>query len=233
MTAVAGLSDDRDPRLAVVRAIAAAHRPVLGFDLDLTLLDLRKATSLALEAVNDRLREHIDVDAVVADLGPPFRSQLSQWIPDERRLRAALSLFRRVFLDEGLALVTPLPGARQAISAVAGLDGYAVVITGRRADTASACLSQCGFTAAALVGGVTGLEKVDAMRSHRIAAYIGDHPLDMQAACSAAVPGIGVTTGAHSGKALLDAGAVAVIRSLDEVVLWCQAAGRDRAARPG
>jgi phosphoglycolate phosphatase len=229
--AVTDLSGDRDPQTAVGRIIAAADRPVLGFDLDMTLLDLRKATACALGAVNDRLGEHVNVDAVVADLGPPFRAQLGQWIPDERRLRAALSVFRRVFMDQGLALVTPLPGARQAVSALVRLGGYAVVITGRRADTASACMSRCGIAVAALVGGVTGLEKVAAMRKHRIDAYIGDHPLDMQAACGATVPGIGVTTGAHSGKALLDAGAVAVISTLEDVVLWCEAAARDRAAR--
>src|ERR1700691_4322949 len=98
-----------------LQAIALPGRPVLGFDLDLTLLDLRQATACALDMVNARLGEHVDVEAVVADLGPPFREQLRQWISDERRLRAALSQFRRAFLDQGLPYVTALPGARQAV----------------------------------------------------------------------------------------------------------------------
>jgi phosphoglycolate phosphatase len=223
------MSDQAQPADRL-QAIALPGRPVLGFDLDLTLLDLRQATACALDMVNARLGEHVDVEAVVADLGPPFREQLRQWIPDERRLRAALSQFRRAFLDQGLPYVTALPGARQAVDAAGLLGGYAVVITGRRADTASACLSRCGITAAALVGGVTGLGKVDAMRRHRIDAYIGDHPLDMQAACAAPVPGIGVTTGSHAGPALLAAGAGAVASSLDEVTGWVRSAARRQAA---
>jgi phosphoglycolate phosphatase len=213
-----------------LQAIALPGRPVLGFDLDLTLLDLREATACALDAVNARLGEHVDIEAVVTDLGPPFVEQLRQWIPDERRLRPALLVFRRAFLDYGLAHVTALPGAREAVAAAGRLGGYAVIITGRRADTASACLSRCGITAAVLVGGVTGLGKVDAMRRHRIDAYIGDHPLDMQAARAAPVPGIGITTGSHTGSALLAAGAVAVASSLDEVTGWVRGTARGRAA---
>jgi phosphoglycolate phosphatase len=223
------MSDQAQPADRL-QAIALPGRPVLGFDLDLTLLDLRQATACALDMVNARLGEHVDVEAVVADLGPPFREQLRQWIPDERRLRAALSQFRRAFLDQGLPYVTALPGARQAVDAAGLLGGYAVVITGRRADTASACLSRCGITAAALVGGVTGLGKVDAMRRHCIDAYIGDHPLDMQAACATPVPGIGVTTGSHAGPALLAAGGAAVTSSLDEVTGWVRSAARRQAA---
>jgi phosphoglycolate phosphatase len=219
------------PPAGRLRAVPLSGRPVLGFDLDLTLLDLRTATARALSTVNARLGERVDVDAVVADLGPPFRAQLRQWIPDERRLQAAMALFRRAFLDEGLAHVTALPGASQAISAVHRLGGYPVVITGRRADTAGACMSRCGIAVTALVGGVTGLGKVDAMRGHRIDAYVGDHPLDMQAACHAPVPGIGVTTGSHSERALRDAGATAVVASLDEVVGWLEAAACEREPR--
>lgn len=214
-----------------LHAVALSRRPVLGFDLDLTLLDLRAATARALDAVNTRLGERIDVDVVVADLGPPFREQLGRWIPDERRLSAALSMFRRSFLDDGLAHVTAMPGAAQAMAAVERLGGYAVVITGRRADTAEACMRRCGIAASALVGGVTGLGKVDAMRRHQIDAYIGDHPLDMQAARTVPVAAIGITTGSHSERSLLDAGASAVIGSLAEIAGWLDgAAGRTRSA---
>jgi phosphoglycolate phosphatase len=200
--------------------VGRPERPVLGFDLDLTLLDLRAATACALSEVNARLGEQVDVAAIVADLGPPFREQLRQWIPGEPRLRAAMRLFRRAFLSEGLSHVVMLPGAQQALAAVARLGGTSVVITGRRADTAAACLARCGIAGPAVIGGVTGLEKVDAMRRHRIDAYVGDHPLDMQAARSAPVPGIGITTGSHAGPVLLEAGATAVIDSLAELTGW-------------
>lgn len=210
------------PSAAHLDAVALPRHPVLGFDLDLTLLDMRAGTARALHRVNSVLGEHIDVSAAVADLGPPFREQLRQWVPDEGRLRQVMLTFSRAFLEEGVGCVTPLPGARSALEALARLGGRAVVITGRSPRTAQACLSRCGLTSSALVGGVTGLGKVGAMRSYELAAYLGDHPLDMLAASAVPLPAIGVASGSHPRQALLDAGATAVADSMDEVTGWLE-----------
>src|SRR5689334_19533613 len=45
------------------------------------------------------------------------------------------------------------------------------------------------------------------MLTHHVDMYIGDHPLDIEGAHAAGIPGIGVSTGAHTQTQLLAAGA--------------------------
>jgi len=199
--------------------ISLPDRPRLGFDLDLTLIDMREATALALHRMNARRSERVDVDAVVNDLGVPFRAQLAQWI-EEDRLDGALRTFVEAFLAEGMALLRPLPGAADVLADLRRTDGYSVVITGRRTRVARACLRRCGLSVGGVAGGVVGLAKAPAIREHHLDAYVGDTGLDMQGARAAAVPGIGVLSGTHTAASLRQAGATTVISSLTELSAW-------------
>jgi phosphoglycolate phosphatase len=92
------------------------------------------------------------------------------------------------------------------------------VITARILSTAYPCLDVCELTPDQLIGNVVGSEKAPGIRDLRVEAFIGDHPLDMEAARVAQVPGIGVTTGHHSAEELRDAGAQIVVESLVELI---------------
>lgn len=190
--------------------------PTLGFDLDLTLIDMRAATSYALEEVNKRLSANIDIDAVIADLGQPFRKQLAQWI-EAPSVATAMRFFFEAFISGGLDLIVPMPGAPEMLDALAECGGRAVVVTGRRGSTARACLLRCGMPVYAVAGGVTGTEKAPAMRRYGVEAFFGDHPLDMAGARAAGIPGIGVLNGLRSADDLLAAGATAVIPTLEDL----------------
>ncbi|MFD6492415.1 HAD family hydrolase [Streptomyces sp. NPDC060188] len=63
---------------------------------------------------------------------------------------------------------------------------------------------------------MTGAEKAPALTGFQVGVYLGDHKLDMLAAQSADVPGIGVSTGSHTAADLLQAGAAWVVGSLTE-----------------
>jgi phosphoglycolate phosphatase len=196
--------------------------PRLGFDLDLTLLDLRGATEFALRGTNARLGLNIDVDAVLADLGAPFRAQLATWV-EANRMDVAMRTFYREFMESGLAKIEALPGAEKVLATVQARDGFSMVITGRRKSVAMACLRRCGLAVPVVVGGVFGPDKAVAMREHRIDAYVGDHLLDMHASVAAGVPGIGVGTGSHAEQPLADAGAATVVPTLETLVPWLSA----------
>jgi phosphoglycolate phosphatase len=191
--------------------------PVVGFDLDLTLIDTRVATAHALQAVNQELGEHIDVDAFVARLGPPVRDELRPWVP-ESRLDAAIATFRTTFTSTGLRYLRPCAGAADILHALRRAGGRSVVITSRRPFIAQAALEATGLHAAALVGGLTGTEKASAMTENGVAAYVGDHALDMIGASAARVPGVGVLTGAHNEDELRAAGASLVVPTLTELL---------------
>ncbi|WP_326841567.1 HAD hydrolase-like protein [Streptomyces sp. NBC_01558] len=187
----------------------------IGADLDLTLIDTRAATAHALQAVNDRCEQAIDVAAFVARLGPPIRQELARWVPPHRIPRA-VEVFRECFVEEGIDHLEPLPGALELVAAVAARGRRFVVVTSRVPRVAQAALTACGIEASAVVGGVTGVDKAPAISSHQVAVYLGDHELDMEAAQHAGVPGVGVATGSHPAEALLRAGAAWVVDDLTE-----------------
>lgn len=188
----------------------------LGADLDLTLIDTRKATAVALEQVNATCGAAVDIEAFLARLGLPIRDELARWIPVER-VEDAVQVFRAAFLADGLSHLTPLPGAVELADQLATAGRRLIVITSRIPRIAHACLQACDLAAGAVVGGVTGEQKARPMTEHQVAAYIGDHPLDMHGATVAGVLGIGVTTGAHTGGDLHRAGASWVVSSLHDV----------------
>jgi phosphoglycolate phosphatase len=192
---------------------AGQPAPGIGFDLDLTLIDTRKATTFALESVNTALGTAIDVAAFVRRLGPPIRTELSRWVAEEL-LDEAADHFRSAFVGPGLEFLEPLPGAASALAEVAARDGKSIVITSRRQHIAEAALLACRLSADVVVGGMTGTDKAPAMRQNAAGCYVGDHPLDMAGAAAAGVPGVGVLTGSHSAQDLRDAGAAVVLASL-------------------
>lgn len=188
---------------------------VLGADLDLTLIDSRAATAIALERTNARLGLTLDVPAIVATLGVPITEELARRLPPDRVEEAVLT-FRASFLSDGLEHLAPLPGAVDLAAALAR-NGRLVVITSRPEPAARACLAACGIPVGTVVGGVAGLAKAPGMREHRIGAYVGDHPLDMLGARTAEVLAIGVTSGHTTAGELYEAGADHVVDSLNEI----------------
>lgn len=195
-------------------ALLAGHSPPrVGFDLDLTLIDTRKATAFALESVNASLGTAIDADEFVRRLGPPIRTELSRWVTEEL-LDVAADQFRSAFVGPGLQFLEPLPGAAAALAEVEARGGKSIVITSRRRYIAQAALSACHLSADVVVGGLTGKEKAPAMRQNAAHCYVGDHPLDMVGAATAGVPGVGVLTGSHVEQDLRSAGAVVVLATL-------------------
>ncbi|EWS81068.1 HAD family hydrolase [Brachybacterium phenoliresistens] len=196
---------------------------VIGIDLDLTLIDTRRATGFALESVNSRLGVEIDVEAVLGRLGPPLRDELAQWVPRDR-VEEAVQQFRAVLVAEGVALMEPMPGAQDLLAYMDRIGAAAVVVTSRRVEIATACLNACRLEVSRVIGSVTGAEKAPPLRQENASAYIGDHPLDMEAARTADVVAIGVTTGNHAALELQTGGADRVFGTLWEVQRWLDSA---------
>lgn len=187
--------------------------PPVGFDLDMTLVDSSAAMTVALNAVARRLGVDIDVESCVRSIGAPLRDQLARWIPPER-MEEAMTVLAEAFVNEGVLKVRPLPGAKAVLSRIRGGGGRVLVVTTRRERVARLCLRRAGLTVDGVSGGLDPAGKADVLRDSGAGWYIGDHPLDMAAAVTAGIPGIGVTTGFHSGDELTAAGATVVLPDL-------------------
>ncbi|RLV56543.1 HAD family hydrolase [Aeromicrobium phragmitis] len=191
---------------------------VIGFDLDMTLVDSRAGIRRVYDELSARTGVTIDSELVVSRLGPPLESELAHWFNPIDVPRAA-ALYRSIYPDLAIERVAALPGARDALAAVAET-GRAVVITAKAEQNARRHVEHLGLAVDDVVGDVWRAQKGEVLRWLGAAAYAGDHVHDMDAARLAGVPGIGVATGPCDRAALEAAGAAVVLTSLGGFRAW-------------
>ncbi len=191
-----------------------APAPV-GFDLDMTLIDSRRAIMAAFAKVAADTGVPIDPADVDSRLGIKLEDELAFWFPAEQ-VPSAVRIYREHYLRLAGPLTTVLPGAAEALAAVRAAGARAVVITAKYAVTARLSLHSTGLFADALFADVHGPQKAAVLAGLRAAVYVGDTPADMAAAVQAGARAVGVATGSFTDRDLLAAGADRVLASLAE-----------------
>jgi phosphoglycolate phosphatase len=187
--------------------------PAVGFDLDMTLIDSRPGIHAAYTALAARTGVFVDADLAVTRLGPPLRTELREWFPEEQ-IEQAVTTYRALYPDFAIIPSLPLPGAVEALAAVRAQGFRVVVVTSKLGRLAREHLAHVGMTADELAGDLFAEGKAAAITAHDVRFYVGDHVGDMIAAATAGVPGIGVTTGPCSADELFGAGASHVLSDL-------------------
>jgi phosphoglycolate phosphatase len=187
--------------------------PPVGFDLDMTLIDSRRAIMASFAAVAADTGVPIEPTAVDSRLGLRLEDELAYWFPDDQ-VPAAMRLYREHYLRLARQLTSVLPGARESIAAVRARGAQAVVITAKYELSARLSLDSVGLTADDLVADVHGPQKAAVLAGLRAAAYVGDTPADMAAAVQAGVRAVGVATGSFTDRDLRAAGADEVLTTL-------------------
>lgn len=191
-------------------------RLVVGFDLDMTLVDSRPGIGATYRALSAETGTPIDVDLVTSRLGPPLEHELANWFA-AGDVPAAADRYRALYPELAIPRVELLPGAREAVQAVLDAGGEAFVVTGKNTHNARLHLQRLEVELD-VVGDVWREGKADVFRERGVAAYVGDHVHDMDACRSADVVGIAVPTGPCTADALRAAGATHVVRDLHGVV---------------
>jgi phosphoglycolate phosphatase len=125
-----------------------------------------------------------------------------------------MRLYREHYLRLLAPLTTRLPGAAEALAAVAAAGARAVVITAKPEVTARLSLDCVGLAPDEIFGDAHGAEKATVLAALGAAVYVGDTPADMQAAVAAGARPVGVATGSFSASELVAAGASDVLPSL-------------------
>ena len=192
---------------------------VVGFDLDMTLIDTRPGIAAALDALSAETGVHIDSAAAVSRLGPPLDHELALWFPPEQ-IPAAADRFRALYPDLAVEPVPALPGAGEAIDTVHRAGGRVVVVTGKYAPNARLHLEHLGLPVDELVGWAWGAGKGEALLAHGASVYVGDHLGDVAGAQAAGAVSVGVPTGPVSADELAAAGAEVVLGSLLDFPAW-------------
>jgi phosphoglycolate phosphatase-like HAD superfamily hydrolase len=193
---------------------------VVGFDLDLTLIDSRFGIGATYRALAAATGVPIDSDAIIRRIGPPVEVQLAAYFPAEE-IPAVADRFRQMYAEFGITNAPALPGVTDSFAAVRRHSGRIVVITGKNEANVWRHLRHLELAVDTVVGMVWGPDKVAAMREHGADIYVGDHPADMAAARQAhPTVAVGVLTGDHSAAELREAGADVVLSDLSEFPAW-------------
>jgi len=189
-----------------------ARAPV-GFDLDMTLIDSRRAIMASFAGVAADTGVPIDPAAVDRRLGIKLEDELAYWFPADQ-VPPAVRLYREHYLRLAGPLTSVLPGAREALAAVRAAGARAVVITAKYEVTARLSLDGVGLAADEIFADVHGPQKAAVLAGLGAGVYVGDTPADMAAAVQAGARAVGVTTGSFTDRDLSAAGADLVLASL-------------------
>lgn len=186
---------------------------MVGFDLDMTLIDSRPGIAAAYRALTARTGVPVDAELAVSRLGPPLRTELAHWFPAER-VEEAVTAYRELYPAYAITPTVPMPGAREAVDAVHAHGGRVMVVTSKIGRLARLHLDHLGLAVDELAGDLFAEEKATSLREHGAALYVGDHVADMAAAGAAGIPGVGVATGPCPADELRAAGAQVVLDDL-------------------
>ncbi len=199
-----------------------APRPlVVGFDLDMTLIDPRRSIRSALAALSEESGVAIDAQRVVGTLGPPLEVALGPWF-EGADLEHACRRFRQIHGPFLTHQTDPMPGALEAVDAVRRSGGKTLVVTAKYEPHARASLQAVGIVADEVVGWRYGTEKGETLRHHAAQVYVGDHPADVVAAKVAGTVSVAVATGGTTEPGLRSAGADVVLPDLLAFPLWLE-----------
>jgi phosphoglycolate phosphatase len=211
---------------------------VVGFDLDMTLIDARAGIAATYRALAAQAGVYVDADAAVRRLGPPLREELANWFPPGE-VDAAVRAYRSIYPAHLNRSCRRQPGAAAALAAVRRHSGRVVVVTSKLGEFARAHLEHVELAVDEVVGDRFGRGKEAAIIAYHIGVYIGDHVADVGAARAAGAVAVGVASGPCPAEALADAGADPVLPDLrvfpDWLDTWVAMAGArmPRPALPG
>lgn len=192
---------------------------VVGFDLDMTLIDTVPGFAATLEALGAELGVAFPLGDLTQHLGPPLHMTLAPYLPSEA-IEPAVDRFRELYADHSILPVPVLNGAHEALAAVRRHGGRIVVVTGKFGPNAQRHVDHLGLDIDHLEGKVWGLGKADVLRSEGASVYVGDHVHDVEGALAAGVLSVSVLTGGCTREDLLAAGTHVVLDSLDEFPAW-------------
>jgi phosphoglycolate phosphatase len=192
---------------------------VIGFDLDMTLIDSRVGVHAAMVALINETGAPIDPDVVASRLGPPLEQELAEWVPADQ-IDPLADRYRELYAEMGIEGTLALPGAAESIGAVRAAGGRPLVVTAKFEPNARLCLLQVGLMVDDVVGWRHGPQKGETLLEYGASVYVGDTPPDVTAAQLAGATAVMVPSGPFTAEQLHDAGADVVLDSLLDFPDW-------------
>jgi uncharacterized protein len=193
---------------------------VVGFDLDMTLIDTAPGFVATLDALGVELGVQFpSAEIGVRALGPPLDQTLGPYLPSAE-LAGAIDRFRALYPDHAIAATPHLPGAPEALAAVRRHHGRIVLVTGKYTPNAQLHVDHLGLDVDVVSGNVWGEGKSAVLRAEGADIYVGDHVHDVAGALAAGALSVSVLTGGSTREELVAAGTHVVLDDLTAFPAW-------------
>ena len=192
---------------------------VVGFDLDMTLIDTVPGFGNVLRALGAELGVEFPVEEMTSRLGPPLDVLLAPHLAPEA-VGPAGDRFRALYPEHAITSVAAFAGAHDALAAVRRHGGRVVVVTGKFPENARLHLDHVGFDVDHLEGWVWGVGKADVLVREGASIYVGDHVHDVEGALAAGAVSVSVLTGGCTREELEAAGTHVVLDDLGQFPAW-------------
>jgi len=192
---------------------------VVGFDLDMTLIDTKPGFAATLAVLGDELGVAFPTEEMTARLGPPLEDLLRDHLAEDA-VAGAGDRFRALYPDHAVHSVPAFPGAHEALAAVRRHEGRILLVTGKYAPNAQLHVEHLGLDVDHVEGWVWGAGKADVLRAEAAHVYVGDHVHDVEGALAAGVTSVSVLTGGCTREELEAAGTHVVLDDLTAFPAW-------------
>ena len=192
---------------------------VVGFDLDMTLVDSADGIVASVQHVVEQYGVHADGDEIRSTIGLPLDHVFPRWLPEEP-YDVLLAAYRAHYRVNGIPLTVAMPGAADAIAAVRAAGDRVLVVTAKYGAVAGLALEAAGLDVDEIVGDLFAEGKATALREHAAWVYVGDHPGDVRAARAAQTLAVVVATGPTSVPDLQAVGPDVVLPDLTHLPDW-------------
>ncbi len=202
--------------------------PVVGFDLDMTLVDSRVGIVRCMQHVLTERGVQAGERDLWSLIGAPLEDNLAKYLPADQ-VRGAADAYRAAYLQLAIEPTHALPGARDVFDAIRARSGRVIVVSAKNAHAVHVVLDHVGLVPDVVAGDRFAEAKAVTLREQGAMMYVGDHTGDMRAAHAAGARAIGVLTGPHDAEALRAAGADEVLGGLAELVPLLDEFGEVRA----
>jgi uncharacterized protein len=183
---------------------ALGTTPVVGFDLDMTLVDSRERIVTCLLATLSGHGITADPAAVWRHVGVPLEQTLAALAPGHDVAVLAADYRARHDADDAPP-VQVLAAAAEALAAVRAAGGRTLVVSAKVQPALERVLAETHLAPLVdeAVGGRFAEAKGAVLRERGATAYVGDHPGDVVAARTAGAVSVAVATGPYTAAELL------------------------------
>ena len=214
---------------------------MVGFDLDLTLVDSAEGIARTLRAAlaEDPAGTAPTDEVLRPYVGIPLELTVRAVAPGADVDRVAIR-YRELYPAMGVPATTLLPGVHETFAAIRARGGRVLVVSAKVEPAVHAVLEQVGLSGPGagpdvVVGGLYAGAKGVRLRAEGAHVYVGDHPGDMEAAAVAGTVAVAVGTGSTPAAGLMAAGADVVLPDLRAFPGWFATwlEGWDGSAPPG